>query len=287
MHRKLLLVTLSLALTAGCKAERFGIHNRSCSEKFTSWSGDLTTHLLNGDQREGVFDYDPPGELITRIDGEYDLDDGDFEWEVSYNDDHYRRETRVDGYGTAYVNGDLDLEYDVTTELISDAEVTTTVRVVRDGCSVTERQRFGGGITDIEGDYRNGRYEYDRIEADGGEAEGEEYPDGSWNEEGTSILGNGTQTYETEGDADGYSKTDWEFVGSGSSGEGYDENFMNGDRHSAYTQQADGTTLVWDYTVDFYGNGTGTLNYNGQQCAVTYVSFTCTVVCGGDTYSCS
>lgn len=100
-----------------------------------TWSDDLLTHVLQG-EGEGTFDYDPIDKPRERISGNYDFESGDFWWDEDFDGDYFLSSIEVEGYGTAFHNGDLDLLYTETTVDVLDEEVVTDYRVLREGCDV-------------------------------------------------------------------------------------------------------------------------------------------------------
>lgn len=108
----------------------------SCDQDVYYWSDDLLAHLLTGDG-SGAFAYDPEDAPRTSIEGEYDPSDGDFEWVEKYDRGYYIARAEVEGFGTVYHNGNLDLLFTRTvTDMLGDV-FATTYRVQRFECDMT------------------------------------------------------------------------------------------------------------------------------------------------------
>jgi len=272
-------------LLAGCSSEGFYVRGESCNTKYLKWGGGLTYHLLQG-KSDGTFDYDPKGAVMTRLVGSYDLHTGDFSWNTEFNPDHWRTARTVEGYGYAYTNGDLDIEYTITTTDINAVDYEAAVREKRVGCTVNRRTSYEFGEVFHHGTWFDKEYQYtDEDEYQGSPwiVEGVLRDDYTWTES-LDFSGSGlTYDYEENGDEDGYARRDWTQVSSGSTFDGYTETFLDGGEHTYYTVNGSGT---WDYTVDYNGNGSGTYSEPGLDCDLTFTEGNCTYNCGGDTGSC-
>ena len=83
----------------------------SCDADPYAWSDDLVTYLSAG-SGDGSFDLDPTDEPRSDIAGAYDPSAGEFAYDVRFADDYFIvAESVEDGVGTAWHNGDLDVEY--------------------------------------------------------------------------------------------------------------------------------------------------------------------------------
>lgn len=286
MRWSLCTAALGTLLLTGCLGgERFSVSDPSCETGYLEWAGGLTHHLVEG-RPDGTFDYDPAGLVESRIVGAYDLSSGDFEYDVEYHPDHYRAGTTVEGYGYAATNGDLDVEYTLTTTDVLGAGWSIDVRDKRVGCEVARRVDYSNATVWHEGEFFADRYEYtDSEEVDGAPwvVHGVSYPDGSWVEELDYLGPSETYRFDQEGTGDGYSRRDWTLVDNATIYSGYTEYFLEGGRHVHY--DVDGVT--WDYTVDYEGDGSGTLTGSGYDCDLTFTDGDCAYDCAsGQSGSC-
>ena len=88
---------------------------------------------------KGSFDFDPMGQANTRRAGNYNLNDGNLYWIDTYKGTHWLEQRKVEGYGTVFDNGNLDLLVKVTwTDVLAD----TWAQLLR-----IERYRCEGDIT--------------------------------------------------------------------------------------------------------------------------------------------
>lgn len=268
---------------AGCPlippGQHFMLSEPSCDEDFLDWHGGLTRHLLQG-AGTGRFDYDPAGALVTQVQGEYDLETGDFTWEEAFHSDHWRESRQAEGYGYAQTNGDLDIAYTLTTTDINEDRFAVDVRDVREGCDVTRRL----STSEVEvwhfGTYDGGVYEYRDEETVQGApwvVEGVLEPSGDWVESLDFSTTGLSYVYEEEGDDAGYSIRDWVQTQEGTAFEGYTERFVDGTEHTSYEYMVDGERITWEYTVDYDGNGEGSV----AGCDLDYVEFECFITCPG------
>jgi hypothetical protein len=108
----------------------------TCSYNVYDWSDDVTAHILQG-SGDGTFSYDPADEPRSGVEGWYDPSNGDFAWDVAYDGDYYLASAEVEGYGTAYHNGDLDVLFETVVTDILDVESRMWTRAKREGCDMT------------------------------------------------------------------------------------------------------------------------------------------------------
>ena len=286
--RRLIALAVAMTALAACSTGphyRFG--KPACQADFTSWHVGLTWDVMQG-PGDGTFDFDPEGEVEARAFGEYDLASGNFVYTTTYDPEHYRDETRVEGSGLVSENGDLDLLQSAKTTDTNGDDWTIDARIERQGCNETVSVISNGHLYVTEGTYGPAGYEYTREidEGDGGTVEGAAYSDLTYEE--SYEQHEGTFDYEgsTEGDSgEGYARTDWTQSDSGWSAEGYTESFLDGSTHQSYTYSGD-SDYEWDVTVDYDGNGSGTYTSGSTSCPITYDSGTCTVTCDGTDYDC-
>jgi len=280
MRRWLFLLPVVLVGCGIGGGPQFSIKNRSCNEDYLTWTGGLTFDLLQG-QGDGTFDFDPTGQMESELSGTYNLQTGDFNWDVSYDPTHWRTDTSVTGYGYAMTNGDLDLKYTTTTVDTLGASYSADVRMQRTGCDVQRRIDYGGGsVAEETGTFQNGEYDYENDSDYNGSpwvVQGALHNDQSYTESLDFSDSQFTYSYTDNGDADGYSKRIFTQTQGGSTFQGYIEDFLDGTSHVHYTVDSDG---IWDYQTDYSGNGTGTFTQSGTTCNLTFTNGNCAYDCG-------
>jgi hypothetical protein len=290
---KLAFVIVSVSVL-GCSSETsFKIKNASCSEDFTSWYPGLSGHILRG-SGDGAFDYDPSGEVVERLNGDYSLESGDFSWDVVYHPDHFLVSSQVIGYGYAKGNGDLDVVGSETKTDVVDQTWTVEFRTIREGCDVDNRRRF---MSDGE--------TYERVERGSFESSGytftrtTEFDTYTETQTGT-IAQDLTFARETLIDIEGYysSSTETGDLGNGTTMEsflqevqddgqtityeGEIDSELDGSRQVKYDIKVPGeNTATWDYLIDYYGDGGGTYTSGSTQCDIEFRSGDCFYDCGG------
>ena len=293
MMRGALGLVLTGVVIAGCGSDGFKIRKASCDNKFFDWAPGLTHHILQGDG-DGDFDYDPTGDALARVWGSYDLNTGDFSWEVATAQNHYLRSRVIEGYGYADMNGDLDIVGTTVTTDVLDDSWESQFRIQRNGCEMDERIRFesdGETYEQVEtGTFGSEGYEYtqstdyeDYIRT----VTGELRPDLSYSETAEVSVSGYSRIAEIEGShATGESRED--FVTEDSQGDapysldGFIDRFIDGGRHVAYDVSSPGTdTGTWDYEIDYEGNGSGTYSEPSFSCDLTFTNFECSYDCGG------
>ncbi len=208
MNRLCLVATIGL-LSSACTVERFRIANRTCGDNFTKWSGGLTYHLLQGEQMQGTWSYDPAGDAIESNTGVYDFATGDFVWDLDYASSSWADDGDVEGYGYANSNGDLDIQYTYAITDNDEFERAVSIREERVGCDTTWRITDNRGQnTFLYGEYDNGVFTYDLDVGDNDlDIEGTWRDDGTWTH--TVDTARGLEAV-TEGALDGSSVTTWE-----------------------------------------------------------------------------
>lgn len=297
-----LLLLAAPAALSGCSLfggkAQFDIADGECSTDPApwTWARDLSHHVLKGGGG-GSFDYDPDGQSIDDISGFYDLATGDFEWDVTYSDDHYLTGTHVEGFGTIYENGDMDLVGTSTTTDIREDESRVLWRLVRDGCEVDLKEVY----VDEDGVelYRNdtdGAYDTDGfvfvltmdVDGDPYEVDGLRTPDLTRTIDADYEIGGVSNTLEeTYDEKNEFTETEWtqayDDAGTDMYYEGHDEFDRQGDFYRSYSVEQNGSHLAdSEYFIDYFGDGTGTWTfYNGDVCDLEYDGFVCTYDCGG------
>ena len=284
---------LILAMSGCAGEERFKISDASCGEGFTAWHEDLTFHILQG-SGDGAFSYDPRGDARSSISGSYSLTSGDFDWDVSFAEDHYLVSRTIEGGGVARTNGDLDIEYSITSTDIAEDTYTRDVRYWRTGCEITQWTALDDGDDAvIEGTFTGGVLEYVETYplSNGGElvTTGERRSDLTFSESYDTEIDGVSYKSDTEGDlATGYVRDDFVTETSDYVQRGYSENWRDGRQHVNFDADygSDGVQ-TWDYEVDYFGNGTGTVSGDGFECSLTFDEYDCTYQCpGGNNGSC-
>lgn len=179
----------------------------ACSYDCYDWSDDLLAHILTG-PGDGSFDYDPVDVPRQRIAGDYKLGSGEFYWDVTYAEAYYVDSTHVDGYGTAYHNGNLDILYSETSIDMLGDEFVTWNRVVRDGCAMriqTWSEDDQSDLIDAVGEYDSDdsyhwSYEIDGYEYSGGFRRNLSRTWNVSNEDNTYVV---AYTYKPDGTGEG------------------------------------------------------------------------------------
>lgn len=303
---------LVLVGVTGCSSELFALQGDyqagrlACEAPFAPAEGELTWFLLNG-EIDGTFDFDVDGEAVESVAGLYDYLTGDFEWEVTHHPEHRILAESVQGYGTVFANGDLDLVFERVVDDRLEGLTETQVRVVREGCEVSRTTRF----VDDRGELREtvedgafndaGSYVYDQITAWPGydvevsgtraftrsftETMSFEYFDdiaeevmASRTEERTGDLEAGSlelsfESYELIPATPGSRSTTYRMAGT----ESWD---FRGTLTTDFSRDVNGQQTTWAFTRDREGNGDGSLEFNGGSCEVTWSEGVCEYDCG-------
>jgi hypothetical protein len=276
---------IAVALLQGCYVGPvFKLKPRelTCAEPFHPWGGGLVTHVAQG-RGDGRFDYDPPGGVLDRISGEMNLRTGEFFWVEDYADDSYRADNTVEGYGTIWRDGDLDVRYDMLATTDEGDEFDYTVREQRLGCDMERwieeniddvpdpTEVWDGTFTDdgFEYEHRFGRYGEVMV------AEGRTESDGSYEESLRFEEGGDLIHWDEEGDGEGVvrrefdERLDFQLTGSW-------ERQKNGDLEVAFEFKAQsGPLQTWSYDVSERGNGTGRLQIGGSECDLSFDEWSC------------
>ncbi len=291
-----MLTGLALIWMPGCGLLSTGNYldrELACGSNPHDWWGTLTRYVDQGNG-EGGFDLDPPAEeYIARVQGKYDLDNGDLAFSREYSNRHYFVQEVGRGYGIVDRNGDLDVIYKLEHEDVLGEAWTTEIHEVREGCYGTVTELF----SDVEGDEDVLEY---RIVADDEVkihyvtviGQDEETTDGSDYADGTGTR---TQTYESTGyaynretalRADGGRTTTWEQFDFDREFDYYGEDVwsVDGSRVRDYTVNTPGETderATYHGERAYDGSGTGTVTYaTGGSCDYTFNDWnSCTYEC--------
>ncbi len=239
---------LALILLPGCGLLSTGNYldrDLACASNPHDWWGTLTRYVDQGNG-EGGFDLDPPAEqYINRVQGKYDLANGDLAFSREYSDAHYFSQEVGRGYGIVDRNGDLDVIYKVDHEDVLGETWTTEIHEVREGCYGTVTELY----SDVEGDEFLQEY---RIVADDEVkvhyitviGDDEETTDGS-------DLADGTGTRIRTYDSDGYGY-EWNTSRLASGGYSSTWTYTDKNRDRDYLGEDAGTvdgTRVRDYSI--------------------------------------
>ena len=308
-----------LLLTAG-SLSGCGL-NLVCAYDPHAWydADNATYTLLEADfaGQTGSFDFDPVGQPNSRRSGSYSLGTGNLAWVDSYQGSHWLDERQVEGYGTIYDNGNLDLLVKVTW---TDVLASTWSELLR-----IERYRCEGNLTRYDfdpewnvdhapesdahteywaseiksdskvtlyGEYSSGgsKMVYDRTCTDKILRKTEfDYADGGY-------VGTSTQRYDGTGEGS-WSQygasfgSDYDYVGD-------DEYYFDGSslqEYGVYPAGTDQMSGFWSMLYQYDGSATGSYTgYNSAggaslNCDVTITTNgACTAVCDdNNTYDCS
>lgn len=133
LHRPSLLLFPVWVALSGCN--KWIDQEPACRYDVYDWSDDLLSHIRAGDGL-GAFDYDPDDVPRGSVNGSYRAESGDYGWVTDYVMSYYVTVSRVEGYGTAWHNGDLDIvQTESATDVLSASSVRTD-RVKRVGCGM-------------------------------------------------------------------------------------------------------------------------------------------------------
>jgi hypothetical protein len=240
----------------------------ACGAEPYAWSDDLVTWVAAGDG-DGGFSIDPAGDARTGLAGLYDPASGEFAYTIEYADGYWLAGASVDdGFGTAWHNGDLDVEYTVAYTDVLGETWSRGARVIREGCKQTwydwnpelaepDYQRFDGAWT--PGEFR--------WEADVEDVEWS----GVWSEDGTRTVDyqGGGETDTIVDHPDGTRERSFSISGSDYDYDGDETVAFDGGVTRNYRISSGGERVCTvDEDFDYAGNGTA--HYE----------------CGDDSYDC-
>jgi hypothetical protein len=263
-------------------------------------AGGLSYHLGTKQVGALTWDYDPPGDTVTRVVGAYDHTGKTFSWQEEYHPDHDRVSTVVTGTGGINAQGNEATAYTITTTDRLGQVTVTEIEHQRAGCSVSRSFREQGqsvwrwhtGTFSATGyaysEWRNPeRWVSYRGPGMPGSANGTLKADGSFSE-GTYAGPDCTPVYDPYWDeywspCDEPHSTYYQSASGTPSGNVTTSYQMgNGEDFVLYGSRQDlldGTTVVFEdadtedwgwtvqYTRSYDGNGTGAFNawfYDGQ-----------------------
>jgi hypothetical protein len=174
-----------------------------CEIEPYAWSDDLVSYLLAG-EGDGGFSFDPSDTPRSEIAGQYDVTSGEFAYEIAYDEDYFIVAAAVNsGFGTAWHNGDLDVEYSYSVEDKLGNKAEYGLRVERVGCRET---RWSWNPDDDEptyvelgGEYGEDGFSWEQ-EAEDATYTGVLEPDGTQREEYEADDGSVEESYVTHPD---------------------------------------------------------------------------------------
>lgn len=250
----------------------------ACDLDVYGWSDDLLGHVLTGDG-SGAFDYDPEDIPRQRVSGAYKPGSGNFSYTVGYSGEYWLQQEEVEGFGTVFHNGNLDLRYEVQRTDRLDEEWTTTYDVERTGCDVVV-QTWAGAMDEEDPVVfiEEGRYEDALSYHWEAETDDADYAGGArinQSRTASAEAKDGSYTSFTSYSPDGTAAQDWEGDCYTDSGDyfcaGVTDTKFNGDVVQEYTVELDGdivAEMVWEYFYE--GGGTGDVTWidgkNEVQC---------------------
>jgi len=238
-------LVLPSALLAGCGLQLVCPHDPHDWYDFHN----ATYTMLEADfaDNKGSFDFDPVSKANSRRRGSYSLKSGDLNWVDSYQGAHWMDERKVDGYGTIYDNGNLDLLVKVTYSDVLDDEWAELIRVERYRCECDMvRYEFDPDWTVDDPPAASAHTEYwaAEIKSDTKVTMYGEYSDG-----GAKMVYNRETTDKV------YYKDEWDYGDGGTVGE--TRMRYDGTGEGSWSQWGDAWGLDYDYLTDeeFYFDG--------------------------------
>lgn len=296
-----------LACSGGKDGNPYFSGDWACEHEPWDWYSDPVQYLLEADE-DGEFDFDPPGEVVTGRKGTYDYDSGDFEWESEFVEGYYGAEGLVEGYGTIYDDGDLDVLYrSVFTDVLGDSS-HSRVRAERDGCTAVVKTWSIDADAALEDTPSADPFEwiYEIVDDD------EVRRDAAWSEDGEDWVATGTMTddlvsrlhYETLSGSLIYDSTSYGDGTATATQEAHDgdydiywnlDDYLDGSRDIAMeAYEAGSSDLVQQcaYGVTYEGVGSGECTFyqggDSLTCELSFDQDSCTYDCeDGNEYDCS
>lgn len=251
----------------------------ACKYDCYEWSDDLLAHIMTG-PGDGSFDYDPADTPRQRIAGDYKLGSGEFYWDVTYADAYWVDATHVDGYGTAYHNGDLDVLYSDTSVDMLGEETVTWYRVYREGCEMrtqTWTEDDQSDLIDMVGSYQDDdsfrwSYQVDEYLYQGGFRRN---LSSTWqvsNEDNSVLL---QWSYKPEGTAEGEQRYPCSIGRTMYQCDSLDKIRFDGSQHGTIEVRDEDGAIYLTVTYDVTYEGVGSERYDyadGDWCEFTYDS---------------
>jgi len=256
-----------------------GPAKRSCEANFLEWGGGLTHHVMQG-RGDGAFDYDPEDPLIDRIEGEYDLETGDFHWTTTHAEGGFRTTETAEGYGTLWRDGDLEIAYDLTVQYADGSERTWQVQTERYGCSeLTRTEDPDGRVEVVESTWGDEQVAWVREWIWGPLAitgEGSRNALGEQSEAGKVKKKERRYRYDEATDVEGRTVHTFDGDDGVRQLKGHWARTRDGVVTMRYTSQVDEQSpQEWEYTVDGKGAGDGTWTWGEDTCELRFRKFRC------------
>jgi hypothetical protein len=271
--RYLLVCLLLIGCGSSFKLEATAL---TCGVDIFSWSGGLTRSVLQG-EGDGSFHY-AGSHGVASIEGDYDLATGVFGYDVVWSPGHARVNERVDGQGTLWTDGDMDIEYTREVQWVDESVTTLTSREKRLGCSVSEQHTGEDGTTYLYGTYDSDGLEYRREYAEGShtiEAEGRLGSAGGYGEEVAYESGLYVLEYQQSGSLSGNALRVFTDTVDGVTVDGQWTRDDVGVVSYDYGVTGEGYLEEWLFELDFSGTGEGEVVIGDTSCDLEVTDFAC------------
>ncbi|MFK7931555.1 MAG: hypothetical protein AB8H79_25470, partial [Myxococcota bacterium] len=215
------------------------------------------------------------------------------------SDNSWLVQSDSEGYGYANPNGDLDIIGESSAEDILGVTTNSQFRIERIGCQKESSYRYFSDLVGRErtetGTYSGTQYDYTQVtDIDGFDytVTGSRWTDTSYE-----------QAYSYDADTQTYTGTETGSVEDRTSSREYTQTFStrngevkrvgtivtgpDGSSERSYVQTSQNQSTEWTYTLDYAGNGSGTVSGDGFTCDLTYQNDNCTYRCpSGQTGNC-
>lgn len=248
----------------------------TCGVDIFSWSGGLTRAVLQG-EGDGSFSYaEPYG--VESLSGSYDLESGSFSYDVVWAAGYARVSERVNGQGTLWTDGDMDVEYTRLIDWADGTSTTVTSREKRLGCQVSEQHVEGEQTTYLYGTYDSGGLDYRREYAEGShmiEVYGRLSPTGSYGEEAVYESEAYTLDFQESGSLSGNAVQVFSDTADGVLTEGSWTREDSGTVSYDYAVSGQGYQEEWLFDLDLSGTGEGEVIIGDTTCDLEVSAFEC------------
>jgi hypothetical protein len=250
------------------------------------WSDDPVRWAREADG-DGNFAVQTGWAVQTTMQGNWNAEAHAYRVEATYDNDSYLESSVTEGFLEVLSGGDYRMDVEVETEDENGERWSFDLQSARVGCVESHvSEHDDGRISLSEVSLGVGEYGYTSnvVTADGGAytQQGTIFQDGTAEEEGEFVTLDEQGTFEEEsdwiefegrrqtwGEADDYEYdqvVEWEVDGTN-----HYEIAVDDDDYGQYE---------WDYTIDYDGNGGGTLTYDdGTECEVTFDEWVRSIDC--------